>query len=250
MFREGKLRPRPRLDNAWLTLANSGQMTADLRIFGVARTRAFRVLWMAEELGLDYQHLPIEIGEAGARTPDFLALNPNGRLPVIVDDGFVLFESLAITLYLAKKYSAGKLYPTTLQSEGRAWQWSFWAIAEVDRGVNIWSLHAVRLPPEERNAALRDEALKVIAAPFKVLDTAVAKQPYLLGDAFTVADLNVAAVISRAIDMDLSALPQLKSWLVRCLDRPGARAALALKTKSDGDTPTEVTRRIARINRL
>ena len=127
-----------------------------LRIYGIARTRAYRALWMAMELGLDYQHLPIEIGDAGARSPEFLAINPNGRLPVIVDDGFVLFESLAITLYLAKKH--GKLYPATREGEARAWQWSFWSIAEVDRGVNIWSLHAVRLPPQER--ASQDEGLR------------------------------------------------------------------------------------------
>jgi glutathione S-transferase len=223
---------------------------SNLRIYGIARTRAHRALWMAMELGLDYEHLPIEIGDAGARSPEFLAINPNGRLPVIVDDGFVLFESLAITLYLAKKHSLGKLYPATLEGEARAWQWSFWAIAEVDRGVNIWSLHAVRLPPAERDAALREEALKVIAPPFKVLDVALAKTPYLLGDDFTVADLNVAAVISRAIDMDLSHVPHLKAWLTRCLDRPAARAALELKTKADNETPPEVTRRIARINRL
>ena len=89
-----------------------------LRIYGIARTRAFRALWVAKELGLDYEHLPIEIGDAGARTPEFLAINPNGRLPVIVDDGFVLFESLAITLYLAKKYSPGKLYPADAGGRG------------------------------------------------------------------------------------------------------------------------------------
>jgi glutathione S-transferase len=221
-----------------------------LRIYGIARTRAFRALWMANELGLDYQHLPIEIGGDGARSAEFLAINPNGRLPVIVDGGFVLFESLAITLYLAKKHANGSLYPGTLEAEAKAWQWSFWAIAEVDRGVNIWSLHAVRLPPAERDTALREEALKVVAAPFKVLDAALAKQPYLLGNDFTVADLNVAAVISRAIDMDLSAVPHLKAWLARCLGRPAARAALALKDKADSETPAEVTRRIARINRL
>jgi glutathione S-transferase len=221
-----------------------------LRIYGIARTRAFRALWVANELGLDYEHLPIEIGGEGARAAEFLAINPNGRLPFIVDDGFALYESLAITLYLAKKHSTGKLYPGTLESEAKAWQWSFWAIAEVDRGVNIWSLHAVRLPPAERDTALREEALKVIATPFKVLDAAVAKQPYLLGDAFTVADLNVAAVISRAVDMDLSASPHLKAWLVRCLERPAARLALALKDKADRETPAEMTRRIARINRL
>ncbi len=76
-----------------------------LRIYGVARTRAFRALWIAEELGLAYEHVPVEIGDAGARTPEFLALNPNGRLPVIADGDFVLSESLAITLYLAKKHS-------------------------------------------------------------------------------------------------------------------------------------------------
>jgi glutathione S-transferase len=205
---------------------------------------------MAKELGLDYEHLPIEIGDAGARSPEFLAINPNGRLPFIVDDGFVLFESLAITLYLAKKQALGKLYPATLEGEAKTWQWSLWAVTEVDRGVNIWSLHAVRLPPDERDASKREEALKVLEAPFRVLDAAVSTQPYLLGHDFTVADLNVAAVISRAIDMELSAVPNLEAWLTRCLARPAAREALALKSKADKETPIEVTRRIARINRL
>ena len=222
----------------------------NLRIYGVARTRAFRALWIAEELQLAYEHVPVEIGEAGARGPEFLALNPNGRLPIIVDGEFVLPESLAITLYLAKKYALGTLYPAALEDEARLWQWSFWAVAEVDRGVNIWSLHAIRLPPDERDAALRDEALGVLAAPFKVLDTAVSQNPYLLGSDFTVADLNVAAVINRAVDMDLSPWPHLKDWLMRCLERPAARKALALKAKSDRETPVEITRRIARTNRL
>jgi glutathione S-transferase len=221
-----------------------------LKIYGIARTRAFRALWMAMELGIPYEHDPVEIGDAGARTPEFLAINPNGRLPVIVDDGYVLFESLAITMYLAKKHSSGALYPASLEGEARLWQWSLWAVTEVDRGVNIWSLHAVRLPPAERDAAKRDEALKVLVAPFKVLDAAGAKQPYLLGQDFTVADLNVAAVISRAIEMDLSAVPHLKAWLTRCLERPAAQKALALKNAADAATPAEVTRRIARINRL
>jgi glutathione S-transferase len=219
-----------------------------LLIYGIARTRAFRALWMAEELGLDYEHVPIEIGPAGARKPDYLAINPNGRLPAIEDDGFALWESLAITLYLAKKH--GRLYPTTLESEAKAWQWSLWAVQEVDRGVNIWSLHAVRLPPQERDPQRRAEALKVLEAPFKVLDRALAGRPYLLGEEFTVADLNVAAVISRAIDMDLSATPRLAQWLERCLERAAARSALALRAKADAEVPLEVTRMIARNNRL
>jgi glutathione S-transferase len=219
-----------------------------LRIYGIARTRAFRALWIAEELGIDYEHVPIEIGSAGARQPEYLALNPNGRLPVIDDDGFVLWESLAITLYLAKKH--GRFYPATLAGEAKAWQWSLWAVQEVDRGVNIWSLHAVRLPPEDRDPKRLAEALGVIEAPFKVLDGALADRLYLLGDDFTVADLNVAAVISRAVDMDLSSKPRLRDWLLRCLERPAARTALALKAEADAAVPVEVTRAIARNNRL
>jgi glutathione S-transferase len=233
-----------------LVRKTKGGGVPDLRIYGIARTRAFRALWVANELGLEYEHLPIEIGDAGAGAPEFRAINPNGRLPFIEDNGFVLFESLAITLYLAKKHANGRLYPATLEGEARAWQWSMWALNEVDRGVNIWSLHAIRLPADERDAAKRDEALRVVAPPFRVLDAAVARQPHLLGNEFTVADLNVAAVISRAIEMDLSAVPNLKIWLSRCLARPAAQKALALKTKADSETPAEVTRRIARINRL
>jgi glutathione S-transferase len=230
---------------------NEGEsLLSNLRIYGIARTRAFRALWIAKEVGIAYEHLPIEIGDTGAKTPEFLAINPNGRLPVIVDGNFVLFESLAITMYLAKKHSPGKLYPATLEGEAKTWQWTMWALTEVDRGVNIWSLHAVRLPEAERDAAKRDEALKVIAKPFQILDAAVSKQDYLLGNEFTVGDLNVAAVISRAVEMDLSSVPYLKAWLLRCLDRPAAREALALKTKADNETPADVTRRIARINRL
>ena len=220
----------------------------DLRIYGVARTRAFRALWIANELGLDYEHIPIEIGPAGARKAEYLAINPNGRLPAIDDGGFVLWESLAITLYLAKKH--GRLYPATLEGEAKAWQWSLWSVQEVDRGVNIWSLHAVRLPPEDRDPQRLAEALKVLEPPFKVLEGALADHSYLLGEEFTVADLNVAAVISRAIEMDLGTTPNLKAWLARCLDRRAAREALALKNAADAATPADVTRRIARTNRL
>ena len=221
---------------------------SNLRIYGVARTRAFRALWIAKELGLDYEHVPIDIGDAGARSPEYLAINPNGRLPAIDDGGFGLWESLAITLYLAKKH--GRLYPTTLEGEAKAWQWTLWSVQEVDRGVNIWSLHAVRLPLQDRDPQRRADALKVLEAPFKVLDGALAGRLYLLGDDFTVADLNVSAVISRAVDMDLSATPRIGDWLKRCLDRPAAREARALRAAADAAVPVEVTRAIARHNRL
>jgi len=221
-----------------------------LRIYGIARTRAFRALWVAKELGLPYEHIPVEIGQAGARQAEYLAINPNGRLPAIEDDGFVLWESLAITLYLAKKHSTGRLYPATLQGEAKTWQWSLWAVQEVDRGCNIWSLHAIRLPPEDRDPARLAEALKVLSRPFKVLDDALADRPYLLGNDFTIADLNVAAVVSRTIEMEMPTTPRLAAWLKRCLERPAALAARELRAAADAAVPVEVTREIARNNRL
>src|SRR5262249_42985139 len=142
------------------------------------------------------------------------------------------------------------LYPRTLEGEPKAWQWSLWSVQEVDRGVNIWSLHAVRLPPADRDPQRLAEALKVLERPLKVLDGALAGRSYLLGEDFTVADLNVAAVISRAIDMDLSATPRVGDWLKRCLDRPAAVATRALRGQADAKTSMEVMRGMAQHNGL
>ena len=221
-----------------------------LRIYGLARTRAFRAMWVATELGVDYELVRTEIGPAGAKQPAYLVINPNGRLPAIDDDGFVLWESLAITLYLAKKHGLGRLYPAAPADEARAWQWTLWAANEVERAVNIWSLHALRLPPGERDAEKLADALRVLAAPFRVLDGALADRPFLLGDAFTIADLNVVAVISRALEMDLSATPHLSAWLRRCLERPAALVVRKLRTEADAGSSADTIRLIARTNRL
>src|ERR1700676_1620622 len=135
---------------------------ARLKIYGVARTRAFRVLWMANELALDYEQFPIEPGSAGARQPDYLKVNPNGRLPAIDDDGFILWESLAINIYLAKKHATGTLYPATAQGEAKVAQWSLWAANEIERATNVWSFHAQRLPPAERDPAIAAAAIDLL----------------------------------------------------------------------------------------
>src|SRR3954454_9687767 len=94
----------PRLSSmlAWNSGEPQGSMSG-LKIYGIARTRAFRALWMAKELGLDYEHDPVEIGDAGARTPEFLNINPTSPLSVIVDGSSVLFNFPSISLSLAKK---------------------------------------------------------------------------------------------------------------------------------------------------
>jgi glutathione S-transferase len=203
-----------------------------LKIYGVARSRAFRTLWMAAELGLPYEHVKVDFADGGTRQPAYLAINPNGHVPAIDDDGFRLWESMAINLYLAKKYGSGAqgLYPQRLEDEARAWQWSFWGMTEVERPALTALLNRIG-PEDERDAAAADEAERALTAPLHVLDAAVATQPYLLGEHFTVADLNVASILSwaRQARVDLSAFPKAAEWLKTCHDRPAAQTARQLQ---------------------
>ena len=202
-----------------------------LKIYGVARSRAFRTLWMAGELGIPYEHVKIDFADGGTRRPEYLAINPNGHVPAIDDDGFKLWESMAINLYLAKKYGSGiGLYPQSLEDEARVWQWSFWGMTEIERPALTVLLNRIG-PEDRRDAAAADEAERALAAPLKVLDTAVAGSPYLLGDKFTVADLNVASILAwaRQARVNLTAVPKAEMWLKACHDRPAAQAARQLQ---------------------
>jgi glutathione S-transferase len=202
-----------------------------LKIYGIPRSRAFRTLWMAKELGLDYENVPIGTNDGSSRTPEFLRVNPNGHVPAIDDSGFVLWESMAINLYLAKKHAAGSLYPARLEDEARTWQWSFWGMTEIERPVLTAMFHRAILPEDKRDPALADQCERELAAPLKVLDGAVASQPYLLGDHFTVADLNVASILAwaRPARIDFGPFPKAADWSKRCAERPAARAARELQ---------------------
>jgi glutathione S-transferase len=202
-----------------------------LKIYGVARSRAFRTLWMAKELGLDYEHIKVDFATGETRTPAHLALNPNAHIPVIDEDGFVLWESMAINLYLAKKHSLGRLYPSRLEDEARAWQWSFWGMTEVERPVLTALFNRVILPEDKRDAAAADAAERTLGPPLKVLDGALGRSANLLGDNFTVADLNVASILSwaRPANIDISLFPKVGEWLKNCAERPAARAARQLQ---------------------
>jgi len=197
-----------------------------LKIYGVARSRAARVLWMAKELGLDYEHIKVDFATGETRRPEHLALNPNGHIPVIDDDGFVLWESMAINLYLAKKHGSGGLYPARLEDEARAWQWSFWGMTEVERPVLTAMFNRAILPEAQRDAAAADQAEKALAQPLRVLDGVLAHSAYLLGGNFTVADLNVASILAwaRPAQIDMAPFPRVAEWLKNCADRPAARA--------------------------
>ncbi|MEJ0020416.1 MAG: glutathione S-transferase family protein [Acetobacteraceae bacterium] len=198
-----------------------------LRIYGSARSRAVRTLWMAGELGLEYEHFDYLPRSAETRSPDYLALNPNGRVPTIADDGLVLSESMAINLYLAKKH--GKLAPSGAKNEALAWQWSFWETDRLDRQLTTYANNAFVLPEAQRNPAAADAAWAEIAPSLDVLEIALGKASWLAGEDFTVADLNVAAAMVRALSFDLGKWPHLHAWLHTCWDRPAARRALAMR---------------------
>jgi len=204
---------------------------ARLKIYGIPRSRAFRVLWLAKELGLDYDNIAVDFATGETRQPAYLKVNPNGHVPAIEDDGFTLWESMAINLYLAKKYGLGSLYPTTLAGEALAWQWSFWGMTELERHVLTAMFNRAILPEAQRDAGAADAAEKELQHPLDVLNGAVGATPYLLGSDFTIADLNVAAILSwaRPARIDFAPFPQAADWLSRCALRPAAKAARDLQ---------------------
>jgi glutathione S-transferase len=200
-----------------------GETMGKLKIYGTVRSRASRVLWLVDELGLDYENIPVMFADGSTRKPEYLAINPNGKIPAIDDDGVVLFESMAILLHLAKKHDKG-FWPKTAADEALTLQWTFWAMTEVEAPIVTALQNRVILPPERRDPALAAKAAEQAMTPLRILDQALAKSPYLLGDSFTIADLNVAAVVGPAnrAGIDLAALPHLSRWLDACLGRPAA----------------------------
>jgi len=183
---------------------------------------------MAGELGLPYEHDDVLPRAPATRSPAFLALNPNGRVPVIEDDGFVLSESMAINLYLAKKHGSA-LYPADPKNEALAWQWSLWETDRLDRQIVTYVNNTSALPEADRNATAAEAAWKDIVPALDVLETTLGKQTWLAGPAFSVADLNVAAALYRGLFMDLGRWPHVRDWLQRCWDRPAAKKTRAMR---------------------
>ncbi|HSN41491.1 MAG TPA: glutathione S-transferase family protein [Burkholderiales bacterium] len=199
-----------------------------LRIYGSAKSRALRVLWMAGELGIPYEHKDWLPRSPETRTLEFHALNPNYRVPVIDDDGFVLSESMAINFYLAKKHKS-PLYPADLRHEALALQWSLWETDRLDRQIVTYCRHTKDLPQAERKPEVADAAWKEIMPAFDALEAALAKSAWLAGPAFSVGDLNVASALYRALWLDLADWPHLQAWLNRCWERPAAKRARAMR---------------------
>jgi glutathione S-transferase len=197
-----------------------------LKIYGHPGSRAARPLWVCRELGLQYEHVPTHFADGGTKSAEFLAINPAGRIPAIDDGGFRLAESMAINIYLAKKHG-GELAPQSLEDEARMLQWSFWAMTEVEKSLLAIFMQRAELPPGSAvEKYFRERApIKALEHPLSVLNGHLANQQYLLGDSFTLADLNVASVLSMglAAKFDFSGYPNVQQWLTRCVSRPAAR---------------------------
>jgi glutathione S-transferase len=211
-----------------------------LTIYGVYRSRASRNIWLANELGLPFEHVPImqryrlpdppPAGIVHTKSPEFLKVNPNGHIPSIDDDGLVLHESLGINLYLAKKHD-GPLAPANVAEDGQMSMWSLWAAIEVEgQAINI-IYHRVSNAGRPMDPKLADDAVEALRGPFAVLDAALAKDGYLVGGRFTVADINVAEVVryAQAAPELFADAPHVKAWLAACQARPAFKKMWAAR---------------------
>lgn len=212
-----------------------------LTIYGCYRSRASRPLWLAHEIGLDFRLVPVIQGyrvadpaAAGAPlntlSPAFRAINPNGHIPTIDDDGLILHESLAINLYLARRYG-GALGPADSAEDGLMGMWALWVATEVEPHAIQVLYHRVAKPPAERDAAVAQAAIAALRAPFAVLEQALQATGFLVGGRFTVADLNVAEVVRYALGAPelFEAAPAVRAWIQACHARPGYKRMAAAR---------------------
>ncbi len=202
-----------------------------LQLYGNPRSRAIRCLWMLEEVGQPYQLVEKSVRPEDLQSAEYLRLNPNARIPTLVDGDVVLWESMAINLYLAQKYQ-GPMHSESAEVFGLAAQWSFWAMLEIERLLLELLEHSVLLPEYSRDASVVERVGLLLRKPLTVLNDALAGRGFLASDGFTVADLNVAGILmwGKLSRMDMSAYPNLARWLDGCLARP-AYARLRERSK-------------------
>jgi glutathione S-transferase len=213
-----------------------------LRIYGVLRSRITRNVWLLSELGLPYERIPViqvyrlpdpDAPDAPLHTssPAFKKVNPNGLIPVLDDDGFVLNESLAINLYLAKK-AGGPLAPADLREDADMTMWALWAVTECEpHSINIL-YHRLAKPEAERDHALAALSVEKLQRPFDVLDRHLESSGgFMVGGRFTVADINTAEIFryAQAAPELFATRPAVKAWLEACQSRPAFKAMMTAR---------------------
>jgi glutathione S-transferase len=192
-----------------------------LQLYGNPRSRAMRCLWMLEEVGKPYRLVDKSTRADDLQTAEYLRLNPNARIPTLVDGDLVLWESMAINLYLAQKYD-GPMHCPSADVLGLAAQWSFWAVLEIEHLLLNLLEHRALLAEFSRDPSVAQRNELLLKRPLEVLNDALVAHGYLAGNSFTVADLNVASILvwGKMARLDLSAYPDLARWLNASLARP------------------------------
>ena len=195
-----------------------------IKLYGISTSRAGRCVWALEEIGLAYEQIPIHFNDGGARRPEYLAINPNGRIPTLVDGDLVLYESMAINHYLADRYDGG-LRPDDEIARAKAVMWSFWGTNEIENLLRPLLRNRLFLPETDRDPALADRAESALARPLDILDDTLGGNDFLLGSSITVADLNVSHGLFwlPAAGIRIETRPHLASWLERLAERPAIR---------------------------
>jgi glutathione S-transferase len=175
------------------------------------------------ELAVPHEKVLVDLAKKDQRKPEFLALNPNGKVPVIVHDGTPIFESAAITMYLGEMFGVAKnLYPEPGPRRGSAMKWITWCNVTLGDAVYRWARNTTEwLPAEQRNAAAGAAGRADMMECLGILDRALAERQFLC-DTYTVADTHLNSFIDwlRHMKVDLSGLPQLTAWSQRCRERP------------------------------
>ena len=192
-----------------------------LQLYGNPRSRAMRCLWMLEEMGKPYQLIEKSTRADDLQSAEYLRLNPNARIPTLVDGDLALWESMAINLYLAQKYEE-PMHCAGPEVLGLAAQWSFWAMLEMEALLLDLLQHRAVLPEFARDPSYAERDELSLKKPLGVLNDAIAGRDYLVGNSFTVADLNVAGILAsgKMGRLNLSGHAEMKRWLDACLARP------------------------------
>ena len=197
-----------------------------LRVWG--RRSAFNVqkaMWLIGELGLPHQHVDVGGVFGGLDDAAFLAMNPHGRIPVIDHDGLVVWESHAIIRYLAARYGAGTLWPEAAADRSFADRWMDWSATTLQRDFMdlFWGYY--RTPDDQRNWPRLRKLIASCAEHYALLDRHLARQPYLAGDRFTMADVPAGTTLYRyfGLDIDRPPTPNVEAWYRRLAARPAYR---------------------------
>jgi len=191
-----------------------------IQLYGNLRSRAMRCLWMLEEVGEPYQLIEKSTRADDLQSAEYRRLNPNARIPTLVDGEVVLWESMAINLYLAQKYQ-GPMHYAEPEALGLSAQWSFWAVLEIEALLLDLLQHRAVLPDFARDASYAERDELLLRKPLGILNDALAGREYLVGNSFTVADLNVASILvwGKIARLDMSTYPEATRWLRGCLAR-------------------------------